>query len=325
MTLTAGQREQMLSTWTGTIRDAAGTYGPNGFVNYDPTLVADTGSNRASGVVAKDARRRACSPTTPTGTATRSGSPPSAARTAKVGQAVAGSFGTLTLAADGSYRYAATAPVASTGHDRFTYTVARRPRRHRRGGPRHHGRSLRAHRRRLPRHRSRRRRDRTARRRQRHRADLADPLQTSTPTSRPLAYIGRPTFHGIGNDLDNLILGGRNSDRLEGAGGSDTLVGGTGNDTYTVDDAPRRRRRAGREGTDRVLSQARPLHLSDNVEILALTTSASLNGTGNALDNTIRGNRGRNVLDGRGGADTPSSAARARTCSCCGPARATAT
>jgi Ca2+-binding RTX toxin-like protein len=39
--------------------------------------------------------------------------------------------------------------------------------------------------------------------------------------------------HGIGNDLDNSILGGAGADFFEGKGGSDTLQGGGGNDTLS--------------------------------------------------------------------------------------------
>ena len=44
--------------------------------------------------------------------------------------------------------------------------------------------------------------------------------------------------------------------------------------------------------------------LASTIDDLTLTGSADINGTGNALSNTITGNSGANVLDGRGGADT---------------------
>ncbi|WP_148239786.1 beta strand repeat-containing protein [Methylobacterium oryzihabitans] len=301
LTLTISQRNQFFSHAIDTLVDAAGTYGPNGFVNYNPTLVADAGSTGADGAVTKGVAQGVLANDTDrdgdTLRVTAVGG-----ETAKVGQAVAGSFGTLTLAADGSYRYAATAPVASTNHDRFTYTVADS-----RGGTAEAVLDITI--------------DPFGPTDDVYLVNGPNDIVTELPgggndtvrTSltrytldanvETLVYIGKPTFHGFGNDLDNLILGGRNSDRLEGMGGADTMIGGTGNDTYTVDDARDVIVEQAGEGTDRVLSQV-SYTLSDNVEILALTTSANLDGTGNAVDNTIRGNRGRNVLDGRGGADT---------------------
>ncbi|GGY57381.1 calcium-binding protein [Pseudoduganella albidiflava] len=50
-----------------------------------------------------------------------------------------------------------------------------------------------------------------------------------------LVYTGTSTaaFSGTGNDLDNLISGGRGKDRLSGGAGSDTLSGGEGDDALT--------------------------------------------------------------------------------------------
>ena len=40
-----------------------------------------------------------------------------------------------------------------------------------------------------------------------------------------------------------------------------------------------------------------------DVENLTLTGTAAINGTGNALANTITGNGGANIIEGKGGAD----------------------
>jgi Ca2+-binding RTX toxin-like protein len=48
-----------------------------------------------------------------------------------------------------------------------------------------------------------------------------------------LFFTGTAAFTGTGNELDNLIAGGRGNDRLSGGAGNDTLAGGAGNDALT--------------------------------------------------------------------------------------------
>lgn len=45
-----------------------------------------------------------------------------------------------------------------------------------------------------------------------------------------LTFAGTGSFTSIGNDLDNAVTGGGDSDTLRGLGGNDTLAGGNGND-----------------------------------------------------------------------------------------------
>jgi Ca2+-binding RTX toxin-like protein len=111
--------------------------------------------------------------------------------------------------------------------------------------------------------------------------------------SRLLSYVY------AGNDTLN---GSPENDVLNGYAGSNTLIGGLGNDEYFVGklDTVIENQDG---GTDTINSKLTYL-LPDNVENLNLLGNASINGTGNGLDNTLTGNNGANVLDGGAGADT---------------------
>jgi Ca2+-binding RTX toxin-like protein len=105
---------------------------------------------------------------------------------------------------------------------------------------------------------------------------------------------------GTGNDS---LVGGLGNDSLNGGVGSDTLVGSVGNDSYTVDNVGDVVTENLNEGTDTVTSSV-TYTLGDNLENLILTSSSPINGTGNALNNTITGNSGNNILNGGLGNDT---------------------
>jgi len=128
-----------------------------------------------------------------------------------------------------------------------------------------------------------------------------------------LTLTGTSALNGTGNTLDNILTGNSGNNTLTGLAGNDTfdpgsagtdvLVGGQGNDTYTVT------RSTGititevaNEGVDTV--NASVTHtLAANVDVLFLTGSTAINGTGNALANLLRGNTGINTLAGGGGTD----------------------
>jgi Ca2+-binding RTX toxin-like protein len=125
-----------------------------------------------------------------------------------------------------------------------------------------------------------------------------------------LTLTGTATLNGTGNGLNNIITGnsgantltgGIGNDTLIGGVGNDTLIGGVGNDTYTIDGGDTLVEAAG-EGTDTVQA-AISYTLLSNFEVLTLTGTANINGTGNAADNILNGNAGNNVLDGGLGAD----------------------
>lgn len=132
-------------------------------------------------------------------------------------------------------------------------------------------------------------------------------------TSIEIAYgsSGDDTFYTGGSvaitawglDGSDALVGGSGNDVLRGGTGVDTMAGGAGNDLYQVDDLTDMVMETTDNGTDTVESTVTHT-LDENVEKLTLLGSAAINGTGNALDNTLTGNSGVNELAGRGGNDT---------------------
>jgi Ca2+-binding RTX toxin-like protein len=128
-----------------------------------------------------------------------------------------------------------------------------------------------------------------------------------------LTLTGTAAINGTGNALNNTITGntgnntldgGIGNDILNGGAGRDTLKGGAGNDTYVVDTTTDTITELSGAGTDLVQSSVTfSLAAIANVENLTLTGTAAINGTGNALNNTITGNTGNNTLNGGNGND----------------------
>jgi len=98
-----------------------------------------------------------------------------------------------------------------------------------------------------------------------------------------------------GNDLDNVIKGGK---------GVDTLAGGAGQDFYYLSSGADVIVEAAGKGFDTAVAGF-SLDLTNyaNVEHARLTGIAALSAFGTGGANQLIGNAGNNVLDGRGGAD----------------------
>ncbi|MFC5758650.1 calcium-binding protein, partial [Rhizobium sp. GCM10022189] len=109
-----------------------------------------------------------------------------------------------------------------------------------------------------------------------------------------LTVSGTTAFTGIGNALNNILTGGAGIDTLKGAAGDDTYVIGTGD--IVVENAG--------EGTDTVKTGLAAYTLGANVENLTYTGSAAFAGTGNELDNIIKGGAAADKLTGAAGNDT---------------------
>lgn len=119
--------------------------------------------------------------------------------------------------------------------------------------------------------------------------DGNDTLRGGTDSARKIAY--RDALYGEAGD-----------DRLIGGDAPADMVGGLGNDIYVVNLATDTVLESASEGTDDVQSSV-TWTLGANVENLTLTGAATLNGTGNGLDNVLVGNSGKNTLTGGAGND----------------------
>lgn len=102
-----------------------------------------------------------------------------------------------------------------------------------------------------------------------------------------------------GNDV---LYGMGGDDRLDGGLGNDILSGGNGNDSYVVDNVRDIIKESANAGIDMVTSSV-TFTLPANIEELTLIGGSALDGTGQLLNNTIRGNEADNKLIGKGGDD----------------------
>ncbi len=117
---------------------------------------------------------------------------------------------------------------------------------------------------------------------------------------------GTPGNNVLGGGAgDDVIYAGPGNDILWGGAGADRMHGGPGDDIYHVGDAGDVVLEGADIGTDEVRSNV-SFNLnahSQYLEILTLTGTGDIDGTGNSQDNLICGNAGQNRLDGGLGND----------------------
>ncbi|MFM9967368.1 MAG: putative Ig domain-containing protein, partial [Burkholderiales bacterium] len=126
-----------------------------------------------------------------------------------------------------------------------------------------------------------------------------------------LKFIATDSFgdsNNIGFNLNILtdadsIVGTAGQDVLDGGSGADTMVGLGGDDTYIVDNPGDVIHEQPNGGSQDFVQSSVSYVLPDFVEILELTGSTAIDGTGNVLANQILGNSAANRLDGGFGAD----------------------
>jgi len=121
---------------------------------------------------------------------------------------------------------------------------------------------------------------------------------------------GAEVINGLGGDdsIDgkagnDTINGGTGHDTLSGGIGADAMSGGDGNDNYSVDNVLDQTIETATGGWDTVETTV-DYTLSSFLENLTAAGTASINLTGNALNNQIVGNGSSNIISGGSGNDT---------------------
>jgi Ca2+-binding RTX toxin-like protein len=128
-------------------------------------------------------------------------------------------------------------------------------------------------------------------------------------TSCRWAYGDVTVAGGNGDDViwtsggNDCLSGEAGNDTLDGGWGRDLMAGGHGNDAYVIDSLGDTAFEAAGEGDDTVQSYV-SYALGSHFENLSLEGIASVDGTGNELNNLLTGNASSNTLRGVAGNDT---------------------
>jgi Ca2+-binding RTX toxin-like protein len=136
-----------------------------------------------------------------------------------------------------------------------------------------------------------------------------DLVQSSASTYTLSAYlenltlIGTAAIDGVGNNLNNTIIGNAAANKLDGGMGNDILKGGMGDDVYIVDSLSDVVGESANQGTDTIVTSLDNYTIASNVENLTLLGTA-VTGKGNSISNLIQGNAQSNNLDGGEGNDS---------------------
>ncbi|MGY4472364.1 Ca2+-binding RTX toxin-like protein [Bradyrhizobium sp. LB9.1b] len=105
----------------------------------------------------------------------------------------------------------------------------------------------------------------------------------------------------IGTSGNDTLYGTGANETFQGGGGKDTFAGGLGDDIYYVDTHSTVLEKPGQGVDTAILYTYGSYTLSENVENLTLSYSAT--GIGNNLANIITGSSGNDTLNGKGGND----------------------
>ncbi|WP_260924688.1 polysaccharide lyase family 7 protein [Novosphingobium sp. 9] len=122
----------------------------------------------------------------------------------------------------------------------------------------------------------------------------------SLTTQTDMAATGTISIYGT-TDAEHL-LGTSHDDAMLGRGGADILEGFGGDDRYYITDVNAQVIEQVNAGRDQVVSTV-SFHLFDNVEDADLRGDKAIDVSGNALNNSLKGNDAANIISGGAGDD----------------------
>jgi|GEM_PF-2022034 len=118
-----------------------------------------------------------------------------------------------------------------------------------------------------------------------------------------LTLSGNAAIDGTGNSFANILTGNNAANTLNGGAGADEMKGMGGDDRYIVDNAGDKVSETATGGRDTVESSVSFSLAGQYIEVLRLTGSAAIDGTGNNQANNLYGNAAANTLSAAGGDD----------------------